>query len=548
MSARERRNAAYWALAIATMLSLPYLFAWGITPPERAFLGLIWNPDEPNVYYSWMRQAADGRLFLQDLFTTEPQAGRFTNVFFLALGWVAAVTRLPVPWVYALARFGCAAFLYYSLWVFVARRGGSPPLRRAAVVLGATASGLGWLVAMLAPGGLIPAGVSCVDVGLASGAAGRVTEGLMMPEANTLASALLLPLFSFSMALLLWLVDLGARAMEGPDLKAALGAGLLGLLLGSIHTYDVIPMHLLLGLLALFWAVRGRSVRPLLAYVIFAAVSVPTLLYQVWVFGADEVFRQKAVTVTASPSPLSYAVSFGIPLGLALCGLVLVARRREARWLPVAAWLVLGLAVAFLPGLSFQRKMIEGTHLPMVILAAVTLVRWLPMARRRTLAGYRRRAVAWTMVAATACAPSSAYFLGARCLATVAENNQSRQQVLMPPYTLSRDDLAAARWLREHARRDDAILCLPFLGSYLPGLTGRKVYIGHWAETLRFAEEKLPAALGALRGDARGRTALDDCAYLVVGEYENAWGARPAGEPLEEAFRSGATVVYRIRP
>ncbi len=547
MSRAEQRAAWTWALVIAGILSAPYLFAWGITPPERAYLGHLWNPDEPNVYYSWINQAAHGRVFLEDLFTTEPQHGRFTNVFLLALGWAAAITRLPVPWVYALARFACAAFLYYSLYAFVARRGGSPVVRRAAVALAATASGLGWVLALPGAGAFVPGGVSAVDVGLAS-AGGAISEGLMMPEANTVASALLLPLFSFSMALLLWLVGIGTEAIERGDLARGARAGLLGLVLGSVHTYDVIPMHLLLGLMALGFALRRRTLRPLWVYGVYVALSLPTLLYQLWVFRVDRVFHDKAVTVTASPSPLSYAVSFGLPLLFALCGLAVVRRRREARWTPVAVWLLVGLAVAFLPGLSFQRKMIEGAHLPMVILAAVALVRG-PAARgaRLSLAAYRRRACAWAVAGVLACAPSSATFLCGRCLASVLENNRSRVSYFMPPYMLARDDLAALLWLRENAGSDDAVLCLPFLGSYVPGLTGRKAYCGHWAETLRFAEEKLPATLGALRGDARrGARALAACDYLVVGEYENPHGARPGGPDLTPVFSSGATTVYRI--
>lgn len=542
MTARERRRALIASLGLAAALSLPYLFAWGITPPERAWLGHIWNPDEPNVYYSWMRQAADGKVFLEDLFTTEPQEGRFTNVFLLGLGWCAALTRLPVPLVYGLARFACAALLLYSVHRFLHGLGATRPTRWAAFWLAGTASGLGWLAVALGP--VLPPGLSFVDIGLETRASG-IAEGLMMPEANTFASALLLPLFSFSMSLLLAIVLLGSRAIREGRLRDAVGAGLLGLLLGSVHTYDLVPLHLLLGALAAIGAWRQRCIRPITAYVVFALLSLPSLAYQVWVFSVDEVFHAKAVTVTASPTPASYAVSFGLPLLLALAGAWFVARRREARWTPVALWLAIGLAVAFLPGLSFQRKMIEGVHLPMAMLAAVALTRQLPALLR----GMPRARAARTLALAGVllCAPSSVVLVGGRCLASVVDNNRARMGAMMPPYSVSRDDLAAALWLREHAGREDAILCLPYLGSYVPGLTGRKVWIGHWAETLGFAERKLPAALAALRGQPEGAEALDACQWLVVGEYERALGARPDPIRLDEAFRAGQTVVYRVR-
>jgi hypothetical protein len=59
----------------------------------------------------------------------------------------------------------------------------------------------------------------------------------------------------------------------------------------------------------------------------------------------------------------------------------------------------------------------------------------------------------------------------------------------MPPLYLRADQYAALKWLDEHADYDDVLLCNSFLGSYAPSLAGTRVYIGHWAETLRFAEK-----------------------------------------------------------
>jgi len=562
MSGTEKRRAVKLAVVVAALLTAPYLVAWGMTPPERAYLGHLWNPDEPNVYYSWMRQAADGRVLLQDLFTTEPQDGKFTNVFFLGLGWCARLAGGAVVLVYAGARLFCCVFLFYSLYAFAAALGASRTVRVGAVVLGATASGLGWLAAKLGPawpGVLGP--VQCVDLGWVVRHGAAPSEGLMMPEANTMASALLLPLFSFSMALMLWSVVLLWDALRSGDLGSGAKAGLVGLVLGNVHTYDLIPLHLLaVALLLCLTVLRRLRVRGLAAYAIFAALSAPGLLYQLWVFRADAVFRAKALTVTASPSLMSYAVSFGLPLALAAAGAVFVVRRREWQWLPAVCWLAVGLAVAFLPGLSFQRKMIEGVHLPMATLAAVAVARWLP-ARRLGKSAERHRGRARTalVLAALLCAPSSASFLFTRALSSVVENNLPRTAtVFMPPYSITRDDLDCLKWIRSHAEPNAAVLCLPMLGSYVPGLTGHKVYVGHWAETLRFGTEKLPAAVAAIIGDdaRRGRPALSACRYMVVGEYE-LWARASDGRPgpiprytggfsLTPVHSSGDSVVLRI--
>ena len=127
----------------------------------------------------------------------------------------------------------------------------------------------------------------------------------------------------------------------------------------------------------------------------------------------------------------------------------------------------------------------------------------------------------------------------------------------MPPYTLSRDDVACALWLRDEGE-PGAVGCLSMLGSYLPGMTGRKVWVGHWAETLRFPS-KLNSAFGLLivPMPSEARKVLDACRYVVDGEFERAIRgdgqdprvtARESGYELVPVYSSGESVVYEVRP
>jgi hypothetical protein len=91
----ELRWAAGFAALVMAATCLPYLYGIAITPPGLRYMGFLGNPDESNVYMGWMRQAMEGHWLFRDPFTTEPQPGRFLNVFFLALGLVARAL-LPV--------------------------------------------------------------------------------------------------------------------------------------------------------------------------------------------------------------------------------------------------------------------------------------------------------------------------------------------------------------------------------------------------------------------------------------------------------------------
>ncbi len=103
-AAAELRWPALVAAALMVLTCLPYLYGLLIRPDGWYYSGLLTNPDEHNVYLAYMKQAADGRLFLIDAFTSEFQSGRVVNAFFLALGTFARATHLPLPIVYHLAR------------------------------------------------------------------------------------------------------------------------------------------------------------------------------------------------------------------------------------------------------------------------------------------------------------------------------------------------------------------------------------------------------------------------------------------------------------
>jgi len=146
LPAAERRWAWGWALAAMAVASLPYLFLLGVTPPGRVFWGFVNNPDDHCVYLAWMRQAADGHFFVQNLFTGDRQSGRSINLFFWALGTLARFTHLPLALVYHLARFGFGALLLVLGYHLAALLTEDRLSRRAAFGFVALSSGLGWLM------------------------------------------------------------------------------------------------------------------------------------------------------------------------------------------------------------------------------------------------------------------------------------------------------------------------------------------------------------------------------------------------------------------
>ncbi|HIE53044.1 MAG TPA: hypothetical protein EYP85_14935 [Armatimonadetes bacterium] len=496
--------AAAWALLIMVLTCLPYLYGVTLTPYEGVYLGYVFNPDEPNVHLSWIRQAREGRVFFRNEFTSEPHQGRFFNLFFLSLGRLARWGNLSPYWIFQLARLVSGWLLLIVVYLGVAQFTGYRPLRQRAFFLVATSSGLGWLYSYLAAG---QGPLDPVDT----------QPGLVMPEAITFLTLYLNPLFAASMGLLMAAFVCGAVALRERQWPLAVGGGLAALLLGNIHTYDILPLYGSLGGYALVRGVQRREWpwRELLLWGLLMALSCPSVLYQHHLIQTDELYAAKANTWTPSPGlgpypsyagpkeylaaiPYSlgvYALSYGLLVPLAIGGAVRILKRYPLL-VPFVVWAGFNVLLLYLP-VPFQRKMAEGLHIPLSVLAAVALtwlVRWIgvDMARvgARSQLTVRRRLpffLRWLTVGGLLCLlPSNVAFVQST-LHDLQTNNLEKRAVLMPPFYLSREVYEGLLWLRENTSPEAVVLCTPLVGNYIPPVAGRRVFVGHWAETIGLA-------------------------------------------------------------
>ncbi len=517
-TASELRWAGGFAAVAVLLLSIPYLYGLSIRPEGAYYSGLLTNPDEHNVYLAYVKQVQQGRLFLIDPFTSEPQAGRVLNVFFLGLGLFARLTRLQLPVVYHMARLASGWLLLMAIYCLGAQAIADVRARRLALVLAAFASGLGWAW-RAQPGQPHP-----IDYG----------PGLIMPEAVTFLSLLLNPLFCFSMFLMVAIVGFGAHAFCSGSLRSAVIAGLAGLVLGNIHTYDIIPVGATLAVfLPYLWIRRSAGVRALGLAALSAGIALPSVAYQLWLLRSGEVTLaiKAADTPVSSPAPLMLAMGIGLPLAFAVVG----AARAAWRGAPpgavlLAVWLVIGLAAPYLPDVPFQRKLAQGVQIPAILLMAFAMQPLLARAK-----GCAAGMLAALIVLLTL--PSSVLFV-ARTVRDLQTNNKAYLPNLMPPLYLRADQHAALKWLDQRADYGDVLLCSSFMGSYAPSLAGTRVYLGHWAETLHFPQKlRVYAAFLNARADDSSREAFvrqAEITYVLRDRsiYDDAYNLSPEGEVL----------------
>jgi len=461
---------------IVALTCVPYLFGVSVAPPGYRFLGLTHNIDDGAVYLSWIRQAADGHVLIRNQFTNEPQPGGSFNVLFLAMGGFACLTHLSCIDAYHVFRILLGIGLLFAIFKFSGLFISDRRARLLLVPLVGLSSGIGWLI----PGAGFPIGP--VDV--------------WQPEAITFLSIYLNPLFIAGLLLMLGSLHYLVLMERTGRARHAVTAGLFLLVLGNVHTYDVLTVACVWTAYVATRAILQRTInwRGAALSMLACIVALPSLAYQFHIYQADAIFRARANTVIASPPITSYFAGYGLILLTAIAGAVMLfveQRRAQDRndglrypfLLPVV-WSVVGFAIPYIP-MAQQRKLIMGLHIPLCILAAVVIARL----------GAKLK-------------PVIATGLGCILLLVLFQTNSEFLSLDMAllcdgrtvvattlPY-MSADQLRAMDYISSNSGPNQSTLADAQLSAFLPAYADRPVYCGHWSETPEYGRKL--AVFGAL--------------------------------------------------
>lgn len=513
--------------AIALLLSsLPYLAGFAAQTPDQVFDGAVFDLPDYHTHLGEMQLGRRGEWLHRILSTSEEHPGALMRTFYIALGHLARLSDWPLPLVYQLARVVFGALLLLAAYRFIAALTDRPEVRRAAFLLAAFSSGLGWLVQIAAPAG--PDGISPIDFWLI--------------DANTFFSILIFPHFSAAIALLLEIQTRLAAALghdsHAPGRREGAVVALCALLLTSIHPYAI---ALVLGPAVVFaaWQVIRRRGLPRRWWGLLVAAllgAAPVLVYSGVVFLAEPAFRQWAAqNHTPSPPPSYYVLGYGLVLALALAGARRFVRERGEAAAFVLTWPVIVAALVYVP-IGIQRRFVEGVHVPLCVVAAYGLVGL----SGRVSARARFALVTFTLAIASL---SNLYLVVGHTTAA-----GTRSQAIFH----AADLIAAIDWLGAHSTWRDTVLAAESTGSLIPARIGHRVVLGHWAETFAYDDRRrdVAAFFDAATPDAARLDALRRLGvrFVVRGAAERALGGFDPAQVdyLREVYQSGEVAVYRV--
>lgn len=528
------------AAAILLVTSLPYLFGYVVAPETKQFMGLMQDVPDHGQYLAWWR-SFQSDVLVNNKLTPEPNQPVFFNLLWFLLARFSLLTGTGYPLAYQILRFVGGFSLFWAVYRLIAVFFADVARRRAAFWMVALASGFGWILIVLKY----------------TLAGGETLAPLLIftAEPNYFLCLLGYPHFALAATFICLVLEFIYRGWKEKSIGRMAAAGGIAFVMGWMHAYDLLIIYGVTGAFFLVQWIRGRKfpARFFWGAALMALISVAPALYSYLLTRLDplwnEVLAQFANAGVYTPLPPGLFFLFGVPLFLAVWGLVVWFR--EKRWtderLFVAVWFFVGFGLLYIPT-DFQIHMLNSWQIPVALLAAdVLLEKIIPALQRRfprPLLGLS--AARWGMAALILLIiPTNLYLFAWRFI------ELSRHEY---PYYLENNYVESLEWLGRHGEPDEVVLSSLTIGQYVPALSGMNAYLAHWANTVDYygKEKDVAAFFDVATGDSERVSVAREFGvdYVLYGPAERALGGFSPGELpwLSTAFESGAVTVYQVSP
>lgn len=471
-------------ISLATLLMLPYLLGYLTAVPGLTFTGLLMNPEDSQTYLGKILQGYDGRWLYTIPFTPEPHAAAPVGIFYVWLGQLARGLGVTPLQIWHGARVVAQFLLWWATWRFV--RSFLPQSNEAwtAYLLALFGSGWGWLLFLT--GQTYWLETFPVD--------------FKQPEAHLFFMSLTFPHIMVGTAVLLALVWIWGQLPQAEGKRGwwlAVVSGGANLALGVAYPFLIYLAAAIAGLVYLAACGRARAVQWGLAaqFALAFLIPLPLLAVYAYTLQSNSVFHAWDVqAATPSPPWPHYLVAFG-PL-LLLAGFYAWRRPTEQRsWWVLWLWVLAAALLLYAP-LNAQRRFVQGVHVPLSILSTLGLTRvilpwlaqthlWQAVVRhpRYSTPGLGRLVTAVFLLTMSL---SNIYVLSSVSVSAVWQQPD--------PLFRPTEEIEATIWLRTHGHRTAVVLSEYETGNYVASHAGQRVVVGHWAETMAFAQKQAEVA------------------------------------------------------
>lgn len=541
VTAKERRWAIWFAIALLAITTIPYLIGFQRQGPDWRFSGFVFGTDDGNSYIAKMLRGASGDWLFRTPYTSDPQVGFLVFLPYILLGKLSAPPgqhdQLVV--LFHIFRWVAALLMVLATYDFAALFLTDVRMRRWATALAVAGGGLGWLSA----------------VGLSSLWGSRIPLEFYSPETFGFLSFYGLPHLALGRALLLWGL---AGYLRAKTIRQAVRPGLCWLLLGFMQPLTIVTGWVVIAVHQGYLLVRSfigwkesreqtteeatDATQPVQVTswwdqarraLVIGLISCPMVLYTAFSFLTDPYLQGWGKqNIILSPPLGDYLLAFGIFLPLAAFGAGKLFQR-NAMWASLLiGWVLVFPFLAYIP-YNLQRRLPEGVWVALVVLSTSGV--WFFRDRWKRIIFY---------LLPLSFAPALFLILGGGLAAWTP----------LPPVFQPVTDVDAYQFMKANAPKDAAVLAAFQTSNELPAWAPVRVITGHGPESVR-AEEITPRIRQFFQASERDEERLAflqelGIRYVFYGPQERRLGSRDPGlSPfLKPVFENGGTRVYEVIP
>jgi hypothetical protein len=467
----------FWPLMLAALVfgltGIPYAIGFFHTPQGMVFGGILeWIEDE-DMYFSFIRQAADGHFLFANRLTTLDHTPVYFNPQWWLVGRIMAWLGGSSAWAYQVWRAAGAVsviFGFSALTKVVLR---DQRQRLIAMLMCAFGGGFSWISAVL----------KRLDPDLLRSSAelsdrlGIETRTGMHPFNQILGN----PNFSLPLGLLLLSFAWYVRGEITGGRRCYAIATALAFIEGAMRPYDLITIYTVIPLFLLieFVVTRDPQIHRLAWRALPIVTTAPLLLYFIYIFKFHHVFKYWGSQGHSMVIPVHWhLLNLGLGGGLVAVRLCLLrtypirtsAERLLSAWIIIVFFFAHAHKLPMFHSMPYTFQLVSTTMPPVILLGVVVLdpARW---------ARSERGVAAWPLfIAAFLIANSASSIRLVENYSKSVYNNQS----FYIPYSL----IETTRYINKNLKiNHDIVLCVRETGHTLARYAPVRVVVGHWSVT-----------------------------------------------------------------
>lgn len=505
--------------ALVLLAFVPFLWVAlsGAVGDQWQFMGVLNNYIDGATYISKMMQGFEGSWLVYFRHTSEPHNAIFVQVLYPALGQLARVINVPPIAIFHVARVVASLIMYMAMYYFASTVWPRPRSRRIFFIIAAIGSGLGWVLLILT--------------------GDTTSPDLVIPEIFPFYSSLVNVHFPLTITCLTLLasnlvVIFRPGCTDDPSItNGGLAIGAFSFTLSLLYPQSLVPLGLAVTGFIVFYWLRQRqfSAREARWLLVLALPALPMAAYYFAIVNYNPAAAGwNSQNITLAPNPLIMLIGLGVPLLIALPGIIRAVRRfnQDGDQL-MLIWLITILIVVYLPT-NVQRRFAVGLMIPIAYFATRALEDyWFTFITRR----WRYRLLMAVIPTIT-----MSYVV----LLIVNLNVKSG------PF-LQRDYAAVFQWLSTQSESNEVILASPEVSVWVPAWVGARVVYAHPYETLSAAvkEQQVENWFKAESpADCQALISQYNVRFVIYGPQEEQLGQTTCLDTLEPVFRYNSVTVY----